>query len=197
MTAEQNVRDVLDVQVDDRGRVTLGSEYANETLRVTIRNAIDIADLPVGFARHNLGLTEDGKRQMFADRRIGIDWSVGPSVAETTYRNHDNGLAIRDFNALREFAGGALVAAYYAEPFPDRMLLGVVEPGSEIAPVRYPGADGEPTYVKTLSLSAVEEVTAADAPALLDRESHPPYVSVCEWHEHAATVRETYLDRRR
>jgi hypothetical protein len=190
---ENKKAQLMQRETDSRGRFTLGSEYADQTVRVLVMpEKHRIENFRVGFARHGINVTEEEQRKMFADRVIGIDWSVGPLVHEEEYRKKGGKSAVADIRTLQRFTDGALVAAEFREVFPDRMLLGIVEPGSEIEIRSYESQDGNEIYLKTLQLSQVKEVTESDNPDLLDTERHPSQGSVRQWDE-KELVRSEYL----
>jgi hypothetical protein len=152
-----------------------------------------IENLRVGFARHRkFDVSEDSQRQMFADRVIGIDWDVGPRIHEEAYREAGGKSAVADIRTLKRLTDGALVAAEFREVFPNRMLLGIVEPGSEIEIRTYNDKNGNNKSLKTLRLSRVKEVTKSDNEDLFDGDRHPQRGSVRQWDE-KTLVRSEYL----
>lgn len=185
---------LMERETDSRGRATLGSEYADQRVRVFIMPEEQrIENLRVGFARHRkFDVSEQGQRKMFADRVIGIDWNVGPRIHEEAYRNEGGKSAVADIRTLKRFTNGALVAAEFREVFPNRMLLGIVEPGSEIKIRTYENKSGDEKYIKTLQLSRVKEVTQSDNEDLFDGDRHPQRGSVRQWDE-KELVRSEYL----
>lgn len=176
---------LMERESDSRGRVTLGSEYADQMVRVLVMSQEhQIDNFRVGFARHHkFDVSKDGQREMFADRVIGIDWNVGPCIHEETYREEGGKSAVADIRTLQRFTDGTLVGAEFREVFPDRMLLGIVEPGSEIEIRSYENKQGDEKYLKTLQLSQVKEVTKSDNSDLFDGDRHPQRGSVRQWDE--------------
>lgn len=193
---------VVEASADSRGRIAIGTRYAGQQIRAAIEAALDLRDLTVGFARHKLGITAEGKVAMYADRRFGIDWGTGPLVSEDVFDEEGQG-AVKDIRAMNRFTDGALVFAFYGAVSDDHALIGIVPPGSDIEPVGYearsssdqePGGD-EVQYIKTLKLHLPVEVTADQAPDLLKRDNHPRG-SVRRWKSMADTVREIYAEQR-
>lgn len=186
---------IVERETDARGRITLGSEYADQRLRVFVMpEEYLIENLRVGFARHHeIDVTEEAQREMFADRVIGIDCGVGPSIHEEFYRKTGGKSAVADIRTLHRFTEGALVAAEFREVFPNRMLLGVVEPGSEIEIRKYKNESDETKYLKTLQLTDVRERIKSDNSDLFDGNLHPSRGSVRQWDQ-KELVRSEYAD---
>lgn len=191
---------VVEGTADSRGRVAMGSQFAGQQIRAAVDAALDLSNLTVGFARHQLGVSKEGKKAMYADRRFGIDWEVGPLISEDVYEEHGEG-AVKDIRAMNRFRNNAaLVYALFEEVSSSHALMGIVPLGAEIEPVAYEARGGdeeddEVVYVKTLKLRLPVEVSADEAPELFERNRHPRG-SVRRWNSMADEVRQVYADLR-
>lgn len=111
---------------DDRGRVHVGKQFANRTLRIRIEDGVDPLDLPVYFTRYKVDLSVAGKAKMLAENRAGMDWGTGPVDASDDYDVKGKG-AREDRDALVTISDemGLLVAAPETTA-PDRVKIGPV-----------------------------------------------------------------------
>lgn len=174
-------------KADDRGRVTLGAEYANRHVTLTTERKVDLTEVPVMRAVHFLDASSHGRGLLYAgveredaEALIGIDWNTGPVWARGTFSDHKNGRAIEDYNAMEKASEGALVSAYYGRRkenmdgqedvhLDDSVILGLVPSGSVVKPIPVENAAGDgSTFVKTLPLVDTVEVTRGEHPGLFE-----------------------------
>jgi len=204
---------LLEVETDSRGRVTLGSEYANKKLRLLIEDRRDIDEFDVYFHRLGLSVTKRGILDIFTQRRVVIDWDVGgmknpwifEKVAESRASTDDDrtGSGVRaDAKNLYELSdGGGIVAAHFdssifrqhniSDRFDpgDVLLLGKVEPGTEIEPVKYPHSSGVSQYMNTLRMVDTIEVHEEQYPELFDNH---PRGTIRRWNAKDDLIKEVY-----
>lgn len=168
------------LNADDRGRVALGPEFANQQVSVTVERNIDVGELPTRRAVHFLNASDFGRATLYAgngreeaESLIGIDYGTGPAWSRKEYASHDHDKAIDDYNQIESTSDGSLVAAYYGrrkanhsedDPFHlnHNLVLGVCMPGSTVEPVPVENTDGGTTFIKTLPLTNTVEVSRDD-----------------------------------
>ena len=169
---------------DDRGRITLGPEFANQHVSVTIERNIDLENLGVMRAVHFLDANHRGRASLSAgigrddaEALFGIDWDTGPVWAQNAYASHDENRALDDYNAMEEASEGAIVAAYYgrrkeniddSDPYnlDNHLVIGICPPGSIVRPVPVENGGDNPTFVKTLPLVDTIHITREERPEL-------------------------------
>jgi len=171
---------------DSRGRVALGSEFADREVTLAILGEspdAQLDDLNVLHARHkDIGLTERGFNDLYADRRFGIDWSTKhthPSV----YEDKPSEGAGWDIDRLHRVSQhGALVTVENRVATEEFLLVGVVEPGTPIELIEYDHTKSGSHYLKVLQLKdAVEIPLLEDGGNVL--EDRPPRGSLREWND--------------
>ena len=111
---------------DNRGRLSMGSQFGGQTLRVRIEEGVNPLDLPVYFTRYDVNLSVAGKAAMLAEYRAGMDWGTGPMDTADDYDPKGKG-AREDRDTLVDIANnmGLLVAAP-KKVAPDRVRIGPV-----------------------------------------------------------------------
>lgn len=217
MTSEITLGDrtrLLQAKTDERGRVTLGSEYADEELRLLIEDTRDIEDLDVYFHRLGLGLTPREILRIFMERRMAIDWNVGgmrnPHIYEKVieYRQEEtekSGRGVRSDakHLIKISRKGGLVAVYCPEKIlryhpmskwdlhEDVILLGEVESGTEIEPREYQDKNGDQKYLNTLQMKDTIEVYKSQDTGLF---GNYPRGTIRNWNDKADTVRNVYQE---
>lgn len=210
---------LIEVETDSRGRVTLGSEYADETLRLLVEDKRGLEELDVYFHRLGLSVTRRGILDIFMQRKMAMDWNVGgmrnPWIFEKVAKDRaDNtnrsGRGVRSDarNLYRLSLEGGLVAAYFGSeifdehPISDRfdsedlgdvILLGRVEPDTEIEPVEYPHTHGGKQYMNTLQMVDTVEVHEGQYP---DMFGNYPRGTIRNWDAKEGLVREVYAEER-
>lgn len=147
----------------------------------------NISDLKVVFFRHKFSGTrpEEDVRKLWEQRQVGLPWAEKSSTNPSDYENSTAQNEIRRLNDYGE--RGAIVAAYYGNDYdihPDKMLIGVIPPGSE--PV---GEDVGESIFKTLSMDKETTcvVSFKDDPVL--SAVRPRGHSLCRWRAAEDQVR--------
>lgn len=198
---------------DSRGRVTLGSDYSNETVTLAVPNPeLSISEIQPFHVRHNgPDLSEKGRKAMAGDRRFGIHWGDQVLTSKWYYyrkaeERNDEGKqrkgANDDINNVhRVTENGGLVSVEYGDIWPslagEVMLLGRVLPGTPIQPRKYEFTDGQETweeYMKTVKMVDVVEASREDYDELWEKK--PPRGSIRRWQTYPKTPREVYQDLR-
>lgn len=206
------MKDQTTAKADDRGRVTLGAEYANRHVTLTTERKVDLEEIPVMRAVHFLDASSHGRGILYsgvgredAEALIGIDWNTGPVWARGTFAAHDNGRAVEDYDAMERASGGALVSAYYGQRkesmdrkedvhLDDAAILGLVPSGSAVKPIPVENKAGNgDTFVKTLPLVDTVEVTRDEHPGLF--EDFAQGRSVYNTPAKEGLIRSVYEDR--
>jgi hypothetical protein len=201
------------IETDSRGRVTLGSEYADEEFEVLLEDVQDIEDKDVYFHRLGIPLTERSILDIFMQRRLAMDWEVGgmknPWVFEKVAKHREKNREDRTGKGVRADARnfyrlsqeGGIVAAYFdsgvfrSHGFSDWfgeteiMLIGEVEPGTAIEPVEYPHKNGLTKYVNTLQMVNAVDVHEDQHPELFEGY---PKGTIRKWDSKEELVREAY-----
>lgn len=156
-----------------------------------------LEELNTGFARHKLG---HAVQQLWDEQKIGIHWDSIPSSRSEDYEGDRAGTEISNLNQIAE--DGAIVGASYRKVHKNKMLVGVVEPDSDIELVVINEADSsiiethkiEPgtrielshnhdnvVIYKCVQMTDAEVVTRQEQPLLFDDGIRPPFWSICEW----------------
>ena len=211
------MRDQITGETDDRGRLTLGAEYADRHVVATVTRNIDVDSMTAMRAVHFLNSSDYGRAQLYAGQGIdraealfGIDWLTGPVWVKNDFADKENESAIKDFNAMEKAASGALVAAYYGrrkenqdddDPYnlDDAMVLGICPPDATVQAVPIeasssPDGEGGPVFVKALPLVDTVELTRNERPELFQRFAAGR--SVYETSSREEMIREAYSERR-
>jgi hypothetical protein len=211
------MQDQVTGETDDRGRLTLGAEYANRHVIATVTRNIDVDSLTVMRAVHFLNSTHYGRAQLYAgdgiDRAealVGVDWNTGPVWVKNDFADIENESAIKDYNAMEKAADGALVAAYYGRRKKNRdgddpynldnsMVIGICPPDATIQavpiePSTSPDDEGGPVFVKALPLVDTVELTRSERPELFERFASGR--SVYKTGSRKEMIREAYRERR-
>ena len=136
-------------------------------------------------------LSDEGKLQMYKDRRFGIDWDTGVQTSNAATDEEDWNVSIDKMRKLCR--DGGLVF------FPARNTLGVeggligqVPAGADIEPVDYESGDGLVT-MKTLKLRRVREVHPDDGTGVFDEVNHGKY-TVHSLNKHGDKIVDAYLE---
>jgi len=206
---------LIEVETDSRGRVTLGSEYSDTKLRLLVEDRRDLEDRDVYFHRLGLPVTERAVLDIFMQRRLAMDWDVGgmknpwvfEKVAKYREKNREDrtgkGVRADAKNLYRLSQEGGIVAAYFgssafrSHSFSDRfgatdmMLIGEVEPGTEIEPVEYHHENGLKKYVNTLQMVNTVDVHEDQHPELFGTY---PRGTIRKWDTKEETVKEVYTE---
>ena len=211
------MQDEITGETDDRGRLTLGAEYANRHVVATVVRDIDVNSMTVMRAVHFLNSTHYGRAQLYAGRGInqaeaifGIDWGTGPVWAKNEFAAIDNASAIKDYNAMENAASGALIAAYYGrrkenqdnnDPYnlDDAMVIGICPPEATIQAVPIeassaPDDKGGPVFIKALPLVDTVELTRSERPELFERFAAGR--SIYETDSREEMIRDAYSERK-
>lgn len=211
------MQDQITGETDDRGRLTLGAEYANRHVVATVTKNVDMDSMPVMRAVHFLNSTHYGRAQLYAGQGIdraeavfGIDWGTGPVWTKNEFAAIDNASAVKDYNAMEKAASGALIAAYYGrrkenqddeDPYnlDNAMVLGICPPDATVQAVPIEGSsapDGEggPVFIKALPLVDTVELTRSERRELFERFAAGR--SVYETESRDKMIREAYSERR-
>lgn len=198
---------------DSRGRVTLGSDYSDETVTLAVPNSeLSISEIQPFHVRHNgPDLSAAGLKAMAGDRRFGIHWGDHVLTSKWYYyrkaeeRNEEDEQrkgANDDINNVhRVTENGGLVSVEYGDIWPslagEVMLLGRVLPGTPIQPRKYEFTDGQEVweeYMKTVKLVDVVEASRGDYDELWEKK--PPRGSIRRWQTYPETPRDVYQDLR-
>jgi len=211
------MEDQITGETDDRGRLTLGAEYANRHVVATVTRNINVDSMSVMRAVHFLNSTHYGRAQLYAGSGIdraeavfGVDWGTGPIWVKNEFADIENASAIKDYNAMENAKSGALVAAYYGrrkenqdddDPYnlDDAMVIGICPPDATIQAVPIeassdPDDDGGPVFIKALPLVDTVELTRSERPELFERFASGR--SVYETDSRKEMILEAYKDRR-
>lgn len=208
----------MKVQTDSRGRVTLGSEYADEEVQLAVEDLRDLEDKDVYFHRLGLDVTRRGILDIFMQRRIVMDWNIGgmtnPWIFEKVAEHRANleskdrtGRGVRaDAKALYRLSDeGGVVAAHFSssvfkqhgiykrlgKDIGDVILIGEVKPGTEIEPVEYPHQDGASRYMNTLRMTDTVEVHEEQYDELF---GNYPRGTIRKWDAKEDLIREIYAE---
>jgi len=165
-------------KADERGRVSLGSEYANKDVSLTVQRSVSVDELPTMKAVHFFSPNNEvcarlyaGVEREDAEAVFGVHWERGPIWERSYYAELPNESAIQDYNAMEKASDGALVAAYYgakANEIEDsndiydlnnHLVIGLCEPGSSIRAIPYEDEGGDVDFLKTLPLVDTVEVS--------------------------------------
>jgi hypothetical protein len=198
---------------DSRGRVTLGSDYSDESVTLAVPNTeLSISEIQPFHVRHNgPDLSVAGLKAMAGDRRFGIHWGDHVLTSKWYYyrkaeeRNEEDEQrkgANDDINNVhRVTENGGLVSVEYGDIWPslagEVMLLGRVLPGTPIQPRKYEFTDGQEAweeYMKTVELVDVVEASRDDYDELWEKK--PPRGSIRRWQTYPETPRDVYQDLR-
>lgn len=197
---------------DNRGRISLGSEFANQQITVSIDRDIDLDNIEIMRAVHFLDANDYGRACLYsgwgrsdAEALIGIDWKTGPVWAKEAFASHEEDRALDDYNAMTTASDGSLVAAYYGrrmesmnKPDPyhlnNSIVIGICPPNSSVKaiPVERAKKDGV-TFVKTLPLINTVEITRDEKPELFEKFAQGR--SVYKTPTKAEIIKETYTER--
>lgn len=205
------------VETDSRGRVTLGSEYADQEFEIAVEDVQDIEDKDAYFHRMGLDVTDRGRLDIFMQRRIAIDWDVGgmtnpwvfEKVAEKRGREREDrtgkGVRADARNLYRLSHEGGIVAAHFgssvfrSHSFTNKvdgdaevMLIGEVEPGTEIEPMEYTSKSGQSKYINTLRMVNSIDVHKCEEPKLFENF---PRGTIRKWDVKEDLVKELYLEK--
>jgi hypothetical protein len=158
---------------------------------------VDYTTLKTSFARHKL---DYAVQYLWDERKIAIHWESIPSSRSEDYEEGRAATEISNLNQIAE--EGAIVGASYREEHKNRMLVGTVEPGSQVKLLVIDEMDGsihdlvsiEPgtevelsieldnfKIYKSVQMTDTEVVTRQEQPLLFDDGVRPPFWSVCEW----------------
>lgn len=177
-------------KADDRGRVAIGSEYGGKHVNITVQQDFDLDKLREVKAVHYMTPSLESRSRLYAgdgypesEAAFGIHWDTGPIWAEKIYADHENQMAISDFNAMNRAAEGAIVAGYYGQRESERneeqdyynlnthIKLGICPPGSYVKSIpfdRDTNSGKTLDFVKSLPLIDTVEVTREEAPELFE-----------------------------
>lgn len=198
-------------KADDRGRVSLGAEYAGEDVEMTLERSINVDELPTMKAVHFFGPPQAVRARLYAgvDRNdaeavFGIHWDSGPVWEESYYANHENDSALKDFHGMETAAHGSIVAAYYGKraadldgPDPynlnDYLVMGICPPSVEVQPLPYETSEGDIDFIKSLPLINTIEVSRDEYPDLFENVAGH---SIYETSEQEKLVRKVYREKR-
>lgn len=165
----------------------------------------DMKELDTAFARHKLG---HAVQYLWDKQKIGIHWESIPSSRSEDYEEDRAGTEISNLNQIAK--DGAILGASYRKVYKNKMLVGVIEPSSDIELIVIdedessivethniePGTRAELSYshdnvviYKCVQMTDVEVVTRQEQPLLFDDGIRPPFWSVCEWNGAAEQLR--------
>lgn len=204
--------DLESFTADSRGRITLGNDYANETVTLVIPpSGWHLNDIQPFHVRHHPDpdLSEKGLTAMAADRRFGIHWEDQIMTSKWYYvqkaeEDGDEGLKA-DIKAMHQVSeDGGLVTVEYQGIWPSRtedvMLLGLVKPNTPIEPRKYEfekddkDKEDNKEYMKTIQMVNVVEASKEEYPELW--EKRPPRGSIRRWQTNPEVPREVYRSLR-
>jgi len=136
-------------------------------------------------------LSNDGKLQMYKDRRFGIDHDTGAQTSNAAIDKEDWDVSI---NKMRELCrdGGLVFFPARNTPGVEGGLIGQVPAGADIEPVDYESGDGLVT-MKTLKLRRVREVHPDDGTGVFDEAKHGQY-TVHSLNTHDDKIVDAYLE---
>lgn len=142
-------------------------------------------------AMDKTSLSDDGKLQMYKDRRFGIDWDTGAQTSNAAIDEEDWNVST---DKMRDLCRDGGLVFFPARNTPDAEggLIGQVPEGADIEPVDYDSEDGQIT-MKTLKLRRVREVHPNDDTGVFDEVKHGQY-TVHSLNKHGDKVRDAYLD---
>ncbi|MDS0277907.1 hypothetical protein NDI85_08870 [Halomicroarcula sp. S1AR25-4] len=164
-------------------------------LEVDLNSTCMYKEYNPGFARHKGGAASPRAEILWEEQQIGIHWKDLPSANPDDY----SGRGSQEISNLNGFAEeGAIVGASYRDVTKTEMLVGVVEPESEIELLYFDGADivkrefvepgqatpseaGDAMILKTLPLSNVQTVSIEEHPIIFESGVRPRHWSVCNW----------------
>lgn len=163
----------------------------------TADTAKNLEELDTAFARHKLNHC---LQYLWDERKIAIHWESIPSARSEDYEGGRASTEISNQNQVAR--DGAIVGSSYRKVHKNRMLVGIVEPGSDIELLVIdeddstildkitiePGTRTEVSYdsdevviYKCVQLTDVEVVTRQEQPLLFDDGVRPPFWSICDW----------------
>jgi len=144
------------------------------------------------FVRHRMDSTNDIIDKMWNNGIIGIHYEDNPSFNASEYKKITEterktlGSIFKLMNQIKK--QGALVAADYRnkankdEKKNQRMLIGIVEKGTEPQSLWYPNPENGRKYCyKTLKMRDVKEISFDAFPEL--QKFQPPRTTMCKWHK--------------
>ncbi|ELZ41846.1 hypothetical protein C472_00344 [Halorubrum tebenquichense DSM 14210] len=136
-------------------------------------------------------LSDDGKLQMYKDRRFGVDWGVGAQTSDATISEDDWRVSMDRMRDLcRE--GGLVFLPARNTPNVDGGLIGQVPTHADIELVDYETNNGSAT-MKTLKLHRVREVHPSDGTDVFDEVNYGHH-TVHSLSKHGDKVVSTYLN---
>jgi hypothetical protein len=161
------------------------------------------ANLPTYFIRHGeiMGIDEDLRDRLWKEHRVGIHFprdksngygQNGPDSQSTNPDDYAKADGLRPMRFLNRLAkeGGYVCSQHHGK---QGYLLGKVLPGSTIEIIkgkwgmRYPEANGRPTFMKTLRLEQARTVGSLEHVVL--HVGHPRMGTINPWNLGAAKVR--------
>lgn len=192
-----------EVKTDERGRATLGSDYAAQTVPIAIPPWQDsIEELQPYHVRHGFsGVSKQGRFDLWAERRTGIHWRNKPFTGRWFYehlREQEGRGPIDDYNALSELAQGGGIVTVEDPEIPGSnhnvVRIGRVLPNTPITARRYEGKDedGNEEFLKTVEMVDVFEVSEDEYPRLF--RNGPTRGSIRRWQTNRHIPREVYRE---
>lgn len=200
-------------KADDRGRVNLGSEYADKDVEISVKREVDVSSLPTMRAVHflnHLDKDQEIKARLYsgvdhddADALFGVHWGTGPVWAKSAYeeRNRNHQSAIKDYNGMEKAADGALVSSYYGARKNERegddpyclnkyLVIGICPPGSSVQAIPFENSSGEYTFIKALPIVNSVEISRENCQDLF--EDNVKGLSIYESSSKQELIREAY-----
>lgn len=145
----------------------------------------------VAAAMDKTKLSDDGKLQMYKDRRFGIDHDTGAQTSNAANNREDWEVSM---NKMRELCrdGGLVFFPARNTPGVEGGLIGQVPVGADIELVDYESEDGQVT-MKTLKLRRVREVHPDDDTGVFDEAKYGQY-TVHSLNTHGDKIVDAYLE---
>ncbi len=118
-------------------------------------------------------LSDEGKIQMYKERRFGIDWGVGAHISDAAISEEDWDVSMdKMWELCRD--GGLVFFPAKNTPNVDGGLIGQVPAGADVEIRDYESSDGEIT-MKTLQLHRVREVHPNDDTGVFEDVNYGHY----------------------
>ncbi|WP_226042820.1 hypothetical protein [Natrinema sp. DC36] len=134
-------------------------------------------------------LSDEGKVQMYKDRRFGIDWGVGAHISDAAINKEDWGVSMdKMWELCRD--GGLVFLPAKNTPDIKGGLIGQVPAGADVELEDYPSDNSEVT-MKTLKLHRVREVYPGDDTGVFDEVNYGHH-TVHSLNEHGDKVVTAY-----
>lgn len=203
-----NRLETLQLSTDDCGRANFGSNYANKTIQVLMREEVtDLDEIPVYHGVHDTGVIDDELRAKLFTKYFGMHWFQGPHAGrwrfekeQKKYDENDdlpNRKPLSDWkncNALATHGGLLTLRDTRYEPKDVRLMrISFVLPQT-IMPLAFEH-NQETHYLKTIEVHSPASfvVTDDEYPELFGNIA-PRLGTIQKWDKHIDVPRRVYQD---